>query len=86
MITREEFSQDVVDCLRDDEVATIFGATKQEIEGGLWNQNLEIAYNQYVTEIEYAKEQEQNEPHDEMNCDLTGHCGGTGCPNYWKCH
>ena len=87
MITREQFIDDVDNCLTETDVATMFGVTKQELENDMWNQNLEIAYNEYATEIEYAEEQEQEyEPHNEMSCDLTGYCSGTGCPNYWKCH
>jgi len=87
MTTREQFTEDVIYCLTDEEVATIFGVTKSELEEGTWNQNLEFAYNEYATEIEYAEEQEQEyKPHNEMSCDLTGYCSGTGCPNYWKCH
>lgn len=86
MTTRKQFIDDVVYCLKDEEVATMFGATKQELEEGTWNQNLEYAYNEYVSQIEAEQEQEDYEPHDERCCDLTGYCSGTSCPNYWNCH
>lgn len=76
-----------------------------------WNQNFEIAYQEYLDNDYECNDEDENDDitqidlsdydddddfylHDfyeeyepqEMTCDLTGYCGGTSCPNWYKCH
>ena len=46
--TRDMYVEDILYIFTDEELLCAFGASREEIENGRWNQCLEIGYNQAV--------------------------------------
>lgn len=89
-MTRIEYMAMCAECLNEDECRRLFDRDRDEMLEGtaVWSQSLEIAYNEYCDNSEEEDEDgDYFEGYAEnMPCDTYGMCGGTGCPNYWKCH
>ena len=56
MITREEFVEECIYCLGEEQCNRLFDCTVEEMENGIWNMALEFAYNTYCSELEYEEE------------------------------
>lgn len=90
---RTEFMVMCGECLRDFECMEKFDRTKESLLDGtaVWNQALEVAYNDYVSTLEYEEEEDRltRYYHDEavqnMPCDNSGYCGGWSCPRFHEC-
>ena len=50
MTSREEYAEMVCYNISEEDILRLFGITKDEVENGKWNQNLEIAYSEYLQE------------------------------------
>lgn len=90
--TRNEYMEMCGYCLSEEECMQLFNRTKDDLLEGtaVWNESLEYAYNEWVSEEEYAETHECEDeyvPHynDNMYCDDTGYCSSS-CPNYYKCN
>lgn len=50
MYTREAFVEDVLYSIPHEDIPRLFGVSAEELKNGAWNANLEIVYQQTVTE------------------------------------
>ena len=49
-MTREQYAEEIVYNLSAEEILRMFGISEEEVINGKWNQNLEIAYWEYMEE------------------------------------
>ena len=80
-------------CLSEDECRRLFDRDRDEMAEGtaVWNQSLEIAYNEYCDneddgeddgfDYEIAEGYAENMP-----CDTYGMCAGVSCSHYFQCN
>lgn len=54
--TRKNYQEDLFEQISDDDFERLFACTKEQVEAGHWNQNLEISYCEYVVESGYEFE------------------------------
>ena len=90
---RIDYMKMCAECLSEDECRRMFDRDRDEMAEGtaVWNQALEVAYNDHVSTQEYEKEEDRlaRYYHDEaaqnMPCDNSGYCGGWSCPRFHEC-
>ena len=88
---RTEYMVMVGECLSEDECMRLFERSKDELKEGtaVWNQSLEIAYNEYCDNEEdddaYYDSLDYSEARQNMPCDNSGFCGGWSCPRFYEC-
>lgn len=91
-MTRKEYYKMVVNALTTEEFVKKFDFEPVDFEELVWDYNLETAYNEYMAYLDDDDLQEdfENALEDDYNsnmfCDTTGFCGGSSCPNFYKCH
>ena len=87
---RIDYMKMCAECLSEDECRRLFDRDRDEMAEGtaVWNQPLEIAYNEYCDEddedgfdYEIAEGYAENMP-----CDTYGMCAGVSCPRYFQCN
>ncbi len=88
---RIDYMKICAECLSEDECRRLFDRDRDEMAEGIavWNQSLEIAYNEYCDnededdgfEYEIAEGYAENMP-----CDTYGMCAGVSCPRYFQCN
>lgn len=90
---RIDYMKMCAECLSEDECRRLFDSDRDEMAEGtaVWNQSLEIAYNEYCDneddgeddgfDYEIAEGYAENMP-----CDTYGMCAGVSCPCYFQCN
>lgn len=90
---RIDYMKMCAECLSEDECRRLFDRDRDEMAEGtaVWNQSLEIAYNEYCDneddgeddgfDYEIAEGYAENMP-----CDTYGMCAGVSCPCYFQCN
>ena len=90
---RIDYMKMCAECLNEDECRRLFDRNCDEMAEGtaVWNQSLEIAYNEYCDnedgddedgfDYEIAEGYAENMP-----CDTYGMCAGVSCPHYFQCN
>ena len=90
---RIDYMKMCAECLSEDECRRLFDRDRDEMAEGtaVWNQFLEIAYNEYCDneddgeddgfDYEIAEGYAENMP-----CDTYGACAGVSCPCYFQCN
>ena len=85
---RIDYMKMCAECLSEDECRRLFDRDRDEMAEGtaVWNQSLEIAYNEYCDnedgfDYEIAEGYAENMP-----CDTYGMCAGVSCPHYFQCN
>lgn len=90
---RIDYMEMCAECLSEDECRRLFDRDRDEMAEGtaVWNQSLEIAYNEYCDneddgeddgfDYEIAEGYAENMP-----CDTYGMCAGVSCPCYFQCN
>lgn len=90
---RIDYMKMCAECLSEDECRRLFDRDRDEMAEGtaVWNQSLEIAYNEYCDneddgeddgfDYEIAEGYAENMP-----CDTYGMCTGVSCPHYFQCN
>lgn len=90
---RIDYMKMCAECLSEDECRRLFDRDRDEMAEGtaVWNQSLEIAYNEYCDneddgeddgfDYEIAEGYAENMP-----CDTYGMCAGVSCPRYFQCN
>lgn len=90
---RIDYMKMCAECLNEDECRRLFDRDRDEMAEGtaVWNQPLEIAYNEYCDneddgeddgfDYEIAEGYAENMP-----CDTYGMCAGVSCPHYFQCN
>lgn len=87
---RTEYMIMIGECLNEDECMRLFERSKDELKEGIavWNQCLEIAYNEYCDNEDENEDYFDNEIvegfADNMPCDNTGYCD-PHCPHFHEC-
>lgn len=89
---RTEYMIMVGECLSEDECMRLFERSKDELKEGtaVWNQSLEIAYNEYCDnqdedEDEYFDAEIVEGYAGNMPCDNSGYCDPCHCPRFHEC-
>ena len=88
---RIDYMKMCAECLSEDECRRLFDRDRDEMAEGtaVWNQSLEIAYNEYCD-----NEDDEDEWFDpeiaegfagNMPCDNTGYCDPMHCPKFHEC-
>lgn len=90
---RIDYMKMCAECLSKDECRRLFDRDRDEMaeRTAVWNQPLEIAYNEYCDneddgeddgfDYEIAEGYAENMP-----CDTYGMCAGVSCPHYFQCN
>lgn len=90
---RIDYMKMCAECLSEDECRRLFDRDRDEMAEGtaVWNQPLEIAYNEYCDneddgeddgfDYEIAEGYAENMP-----CDTCGMCAGVSCSHYFQCN
>lgn len=89
---RIDYMKMCAECLNEDECRRLFDRDRDEMAEGtaVWNQSLEIAYNEYCDnedddedgfDYEIAEGYAENMP-----CDTYGICVGVSCLRYFQCN
>lgn len=90
---RIDYMKMCAECLSEDECRRLFDRDRDEMAEGtaVWNQPLEIAYNEYCDneddgedddfDYEIAEGYAENMP-----CDTYGMCAGVSCSHYFQCN
>ena len=91
---RTEYMVMVGECLDEDECMRLFERSKDELKEGtaVWNQSLEIAYNEYCYNEEADEDEDDGFDYEiaegyasNMPCDNSGYCDPMHCPQFHEC-
>ena len=89
---RIDYMKMCAECLNESECRRLFDRDRDEMLEGtaVWNQSLEIAYNEYCDNEDDEDDDfnyEITEGYAEnMSCDTYGICAGVSCPHYFQCN
>ena len=92
---RIDYMKMCAECLSEDECRRLFDRDRDEMAEGtaVWNQFLEIAYNEYCDNEDGDEDDEDGFDYEiaegyaeNMPCDTYGMCAGVSCPHYFQCN